>query len=146
MGQWGVVAVVVLAGAAVALQGAVNGALSRGLGGALPAAAVSFLIGALVLLALTLLTLGTAPFARLAAVPPLHLAGGFLGAFYVWSVAWGVPQMGVLTTAAALVLGQMVAALLLDASGALGLAAQAITPRRLAAAALVAMGLILSRS
>lgn len=144
-GSLGVVAVIALAGAAVALQGAVNGALSRGLGGALPAAAVSFLIGAAVLVALVLVSQGLAPFARLAEVPPLHLAGGVLGAFYVWSAAWGVPQLGVLTTAAALVLGQMLAALVLDATGALGLAPREISAQRLIAAVLVAAGLVLSR-
>ncbi len=138
-------AVVALAGTAVATQGAVNAALARTLGGALPAAAISFAVGAAALLLLVLALYGPAPLMRLGAASPWQLAGGFLGAFYVWSVAWGVPQLGVLTTAAALIFGQMIAALVLDATGAFGLAVQTVSPQRLLAAGLVGAGLLLSR-
>ncbi len=73
------------------------------------------------------------------------MLGGFLGAFYVWAVVWGVPQMGVVTTVAALILGQMVAALALDRLGLFGLPVQALSATRLAAAGLVAAGVVLSR-
>jgi transporter family-2 protein len=57
-----------------------------------------------------------------------------------------VPQLGVVTAVAALILGQMTAALALDAVGVFGLAPEPITPKRVAAVALVAAGVILSRS
>jgi bacterial/archaeal transporter family-2 protein len=44
-----------------------------------------------------------------------------------------------------LILGQMVAALFIDTTGWFGLAVQALTPQRVAAAGLVAAGLVLSR-
>lgn len=46
---------------------------------------------------------------------------------------------------AALVFGQMAAALLIDATGALGMAVRGVTPTRLVAAGLVAAGLLLWR-
>jgi bacterial/archaeal transporter family-2 protein len=137
-------AMVVLGGVALAIQAPMNAALARNLGATLPAAVVSFAIGLAVLVALSLFT-GTANFAPLTQVPLWQLAGGFLGAYYVWAVAWGVPSLGVVSTVAALILGQMVAGLYLDSIGAFGLTVQAITAKRLAAAGLVAAGLALSR-
>ncbi len=137
--------IVVIAGAALATQAPINGALGRSLGSPIGAAAVSFAVGLIVLLGLTLLISGPQTFAKLAGVPIWQLLGGMLGAFYVSAVLWGVSSLGVLSTMAALILGQMGAALLLDGQGLLGLPVQALTPQRLAAAGLVAAGLVLSR-
>lgn len=135
---------VVLGGVAVAVQAPLNAALSRSLGAPLPAAAVSFGVGFVLLLGLSLAT-SPAGFARLASVPLWQLAGGILGAWYVWAVIWGLPALGAVSAIAALILGQMAAALVLDAIGAFGMTVQAITPQRLLAAGLVAAGLVLSR-
>ncbi|MBS0564306.1 MAG: DMT family transporter [Proteobacteria bacterium] len=138
-------ALIALGGAAIAVQAPLNAALSRSLGSPLAAAAVSFAVGLVALAALALATGGSAPVARLAGVPLWQLVGGFLGAFYVWSVISGVASLGVVTAVAALILGQLVAALLLDQFGAFGLAVQPVTLKRLVAVALVAGGLMLSR-
>jgi bacterial/archaeal transporter family-2 protein len=53
--------------------------------------------------------------------------------------------MGVVTTVAALILGQMTAALVLDRLGLFGLPVQELSVTRLAAAGLVAAGVVLSR-
>jgi transporter family-2 protein len=74
------------------------------------------------------------------------LLGGCLGAWYVLSAVWGVTHLGVLTLVSALILGQMTAAMVIDATGTLGVATREITPTRIAAAGLVMAGLILSRA
>lgn len=137
--------VVAIAGAAVVLQTPINAALGRNIGSGVAAAAVSFGIGFAILLAVLLLRgeLGALP--RAASASPVLLLGGVLGAFYVWSVLWAIPTLGALTVISALILGQLSAALVIDATGLLGLTVQAITPTRIAAAALVAAGLVLSR-
>jgi bacterial/archaeal transporter family-2 protein len=137
--------IVFAAGIALSTQAPLNAALARTLVQPLGAAAVSFGVGFAVLVILSLALGGTAPLMRLGAAPGWQLAGGFLGAFYVWAVIWGVPQMGVVTTVAALILGQMTAALVLDRLGLFGLPVQAISAPRLAAAVLVAAGVVLSR-
>jgi bacterial/archaeal transporter family-2 protein len=81
-----------------------------------------------------------------AAAPWWSWLGGLLGAFYVAIVIWGVPQLGVVSTVAALVFGQVAAALILDAVGAFGLPVQAITWQRLLAAGMILGGLVLSRT
>jgi bacterial/archaeal transporter family-2 protein len=135
---------ILLGGLAIAVQAPLNGALGRTLGAALPAAAVSFGVGLVLLIGLSYATTSS-PFGRLASVPVWQLAGGVLGAFYVWSVIWGVPTLGVVTAMAALVLGQMAGALVLDAVGAFGVPVHAISPTRILAVVLVAAGVVLSR-
>ncbi|MDP3194097.1 DMT family transporter [Tabrizicola sp.] len=143
--MWWVILAVVLGGAAISVQAPINAALSRELGAAVPAAAVSFGVGFLVLLAIAAFQGQGGAFLKLPQVPAWTLVGGVLGAWYVFATVWGVASLGVVTLVAALILGQMAAAMVIDATGALGMAVREVTPTRLAAAALVAAGLLLSR-
>lgn len=138
-------AVVVAAGAAVAMQSPINAALGRHLGSTLAAAAFSFLVGTLSLMAVTLVLHGPQPFARLSQAPVGLMIGGCFGAFFVWATLWAIPTLGALTTFATLILGQLTLALILDATGAFGLPVHEVGPARLAALALVAGGIVLSR-
>lgn len=137
--------VVAIAGCAVALQSPINAALGRNIGSGVAAAAVSFGIGFAMLLAVLVLRGELAALPRILTTPPVLLLGGVLGAFFVWAVLWAIPTLGSLTVISALILGQLCAALVIDATGLMGLAVQAITPTRIAAAGLVAAGLVLSR-
>lgn len=143
--MWWIVAAVVLGGTAVALQAPINAALSRELGGPVPAAAVSFGVGFVMLLVIAFAQGQGAAFLKLPQVPAWTLVGGCLGAWYVLTSVWGVSQLGVVTLVAALILGQMTAAMAIDATGALGVTVREITPTRIASAGLVMAGLLLSR-
>lgn len=143
--MWLAILAVALGGAAIAVQAPINGALGRGLGGAVPAAAVSFGVGFLILFVVSLIQGQGGAYPKLAQVPLWTLAGGILGAWYVVAAVWGVASLGVVTLVAALVFGQMGAALVIDATGSLGMAVREITPTRIAAAGLVLSGLVLSR-
>lgn len=133
------------AGAAIAVQAPLNAALSRNLDSPVAAAAVSFGVGFVVLVLIALLMGEVGAFSRVSGAPVWLLCGGALGAFYVWSALWSVPVLGVLTTTSLLILGQLIAALVLDSIGAFGLAPRDISMPRLFAAALVATGAVLSR-
>lgn len=143
--MWWIILAVVLGGAAIAVQAPINAALGRGLGAPVPAAAVSFGVGFLVLVTVAMIQGQGGAFLKLTQVPAWTLLGGVLGAWYVFTAVWGVSSIGVVTLVAALILGQMAAAMVIDATGALGMAVREITPTRLAAAGLVAAGLLLSR-
>lgn len=138
-------AVVVAAGGALALQATLNAALGRELASGTAAAAVSFGIGFVALMLVTVARGDGGVFARISSVPWPYLLGGVLGAFYVWAVLWSVPILGVVTAFAALILGQLGMAMLIDATGAFGLAVHAVTPLRVVAVCLVGAGLVLSR-
>lgn len=141
---WALVAVM-LGGVAIAVQAPINAALGRGLGAPVPAAAVSFGVGFLALAMISVLQGQGGAYLRLGQVPAWTLVGGLLGAWYVFAAVWGVASLGVVTLVAALVLGQMAAALVIDATGALGMTAREITPTRVAAAGLVLAGMVMSR-
>ena len=143
--MWLAVAAVALGGVAIAVQAPINAALGRGLGAPVPAAAVSFGVGFVVLVAVSLLQGQGGSYLKLGQVPMWTLLGGLLGAWYVFAAVWGVASLGVVTLVAALVFGQMAAALVIDATGALGMAVREITPTRIASAVLVMAGLLLSR-
>lgn len=134
-----------LGGAAVAVQASINAALSRSVQSPITAAMVSFGVGFVVLAILSLASGGAAPILRLGSVPVWQLVGGLLGAFYVWSMISGVASLGVVTAMAAMILGQMVAALVLDSAGVFGLVAQPVSLTRIIAVVLVAAGVVLSR-
>ncbi|MAN97744.1 DMT family transporter [uncultured Roseovarius sp.] len=134
-----------LAGLAVAIQAPLNSALGRTIESSLTAAAVSFGVGFVALVLLVALSGDSAAFGRAALAPRWLLLGGLLGAFFVWASLWSVPVLGVLTTTAALILGQMVGAMVLDYIGAFGIAARDLSWTRLTAALLVGAGVILSR-
>ena len=137
---------IVLGGVALAVQAPLNAVLARAFENPLLAAAVSFGVGFGVLAILCAVRAPWPAPMALPAVPWWAWTGGLLGAFYVTAAIWSVPVLGVVTTVAALVLGQMAGALALDAIGAFGLPVHAVTWQRLVAVALVVGGLILSQS
>lgn len=135
---------VLLGGMAIAVQAPINARLSGVTGDPVAAAAVSFLVGFLALAALTLIR-GLPALPSLSATPWWVWTGGAFGAFYVWATIWSVGTLGVVSLVAAVILGQLLAALTLDALGAFGMPVREISPARIAAVVLVAAGLVLSR-
>jgi bacterial/archaeal transporter family-2 protein len=137
---------ILLGGVFLASQAPINAALARSLGDPILAACISFGIGFLVLAVISVFRGGWPSGGAVTAAPWWSWLGGLLGAFYVAVVIWGVPQLGVVSTVAALIFGQVAAALILDAIGAFGLPVQAITWQRLVAAGMILGGLLLSRA
>ncbi|MEM9796218.1 MAG: DMT family transporter [Pseudomonadota bacterium] len=139
------VLVVLAVGVGFGVQAPLNAALGKQIGSGVAAAAISFGVGFGALLALTLAFGDGAAFWRAGSVSPILWLGGLLGAAVVWAMLWAVPVIGILTAFAALLLGQLGAALVLDAMGAFGAPVTPVTWQRMAALVLVAGGLILSR-
>lgn len=137
--------VIVLAGSLAAIQAPMNAALGASLGSGTLAAAISFGIGFIVLLAIVVLTGDAGHFANAGTVNRWLFLGGFLGAFYVWAILWAIPTLGVVTAISAMIFGQMIVALVLDSTGLFGLQVTQISPQRLLAAALVVGGVVLSK-
>jgi transporter family-2 protein len=137
---------ILLGGVFLSAQAPINAALAKSLGDPVLAACISFGIGFVILAALSGLRGSWPSASAMAAAPWWSWLGGLLGAFYVAIVIWGVPQLGVVSTVAALIFGQVAAALVLDDLGAFGLPVQAITWQRLLAAGMILGGLVLSRT
>ncbi len=136
---------IAVGGACIATQAPINSRLGSHVGDPVTAAAISFIVGAIVL-SLIVLARGAVPSgAQMAAAPWWAWVGGALGAIYVWAAVWAVGTLGVVTMVAALIFGQLAAALVLDAIGAFGLQVREISWTRIAAIVMVAGGLVLSR-
>ena len=136
---------IALGGACIAVQAPINARLAGAVGDPVLAAAISFGVGFAILIVIAAARGALPGLPGGLSAPWWVWAGGALGAFYVWAAVWSVGTLGVVTLVAALILGQMLAAMAVDATGAFGTAVREITPTRLAAAALVAAGVVLSR-
>jgi transporter family-2 protein len=133
-----------LAGSGIPVQASVNSALRQHLGRPEWATLVSFGVGtAAIALVLLLQRIPLPAAAQAARAPWWAWTGGALGAFYIFTTVVLVPRLGVTTTLAVILAGQVVSGLLLDQTGALGLATREITPGRLAGVALLAAGVFL---
>lgn len=139
------IAVLIAGGAMLAIQAPINAVLGRAMGDALPAAVASFAIGLVALVAATFIRGSWPRPESLGGLPWWAWTGGLFGAFYMVAVIWSVPKLGAVTTIVALVAGQLLAALVLDAVGAFGLPLHTISWTRIAAVMLVLSGLALSR-
>lgn len=140
---------VIVGGMATATQAPINAVLNRAFDDLLLVACLSFFVGFAVLLVVWLISLGMRPTGfvapDLSLVPWWAWVGGSLGAVYVMATLWAVPKLGMLTIVAAMVLGQLLAALVIDTTGAFGLIAREITLTRILAVLMVMGGLVLSR-
>jgi transporter family-2 protein len=134
------------AGAVLPIQAGVNAQLARFVGGPVRASFVSFLVGTIALLVLSLAIVKPLPSgSRLGAAPWWVWVGGLLGAFYVLGAIASAPRLGAVVLIAAVVAGQSVSSVLADQFGWVGFREHAATPGRLAGLALVFAGVALVR-
>jgi len=144
--SWPFITLAVLAGAALPLQAAINAVLGRGAGNPLWASAISFIVGLLAILLVC--ALARAPWPALpgiSALPWWAWTGGALGAIYVTSSIIVIPKLGAATLVALVVAGQMLASLLLDHFGVLGVPQQEISAGRILGALMLIGGVVLIR-
>ena len=129
-------------GAGFAMQAPINSALGRDIG-PIPAAAVSFASGTVVLVAVAILLGGG--FGRIGDHPVWwhYVAGGMLGAAVVGVTTVAVRTLGSRAMIACLLTGQLAMAAVIDQFGLLGIAQQPLTATRTVGLALLAGGVAL---
>lgn len=133
----------VIGGAILPLQVLINSRLAVGLGNALWATTVSFVVGMLGLLAWLMITRQTsADWSQAAHMPWWVWVGGLMGAAYVTITIVTVPMLGATALVLLLILGQMIAGTLLDHFGILT-QAQPVNLAKVAGLILVFIGTVL---
>jgi bacterial/archaeal transporter family-2 protein len=146
MATWPYYLFAVAAGAMLPFQFGINSVLARYVDGAARASLVSFVVGALALLAAVLLFFRGVPSVEKAGEAPWWVwVGGLLGAFYVLGSVVTAPRLGAATLVALILAGQAAASLTVDHFGLVGFQENPITPGRLLGIALVAAGVVLVR-
>lgn len=139
-------AVAFVGGGLIPLQAGVNARLAQVLGTPVWAACVSFTLGMLVLLPVAILLRSPAKaFGDLSTVPWWAWVGGALGACFVTATIFTAPIVGATAMIAAVIAGQLVAALLLDQFGWAGYAAMPLGWREIAGVVLLVAGVAMIR-
>ena len=135
-----------VAGALIPVQAAANAALSKSLQGNVAFAALTlFVVAGAVSAGAALLAGGQMPTAAaLRAAPWWSYLGGVIVAFYVFTITFLAPRLGVGTAISLIVTGQIVAALTIDHFGLLRSLTFPLTPTRLVGAVLMAVGVFLA--
>jgi len=141
--QYRWIALALLAGAVLPVQGAVNALLKHDLGGATFAVgAVSFVVAAITM-AVTQIGVAAVPGAAkpsidgLSSMPWWGWLGGFAGATYVTTVFTAIPVIGAATTVGLTVAGQQVASVFVDRYGWFRLPQRPVSTMRLIGVALL---------
>ncbi|MBB1627382.1 DMT family transporter [Achromobacter sp. UMC71] len=134
----------VLAGALVPFQAGANAALGRHLGHPLWATMASLAISAIAAMAVMALMRVPAPsFSAIGQLPWWGWTGGLAGVFYITAALMLAPRLGAGAFLAAVIAGQMLAALLLDRYALVGFVGSTLNPGRLLGAGLIAGGALL---
>lgn len=136
--------VTLVGGIILAVQPPTNAMLARASGSVILAALVSFVVGTAAIAAIWLAGDRTSP-TLLKGVPAWAWLGGLYGAFYVGAAAYAAPRLGVASMLTIAIASQLMAALVLDHFGLLGLDRTPVTATRLGGVLLVLLGVVLVR-
>ena len=136
-----------LVGALLSLQAGANVQLSAALAHPVGASALQLAIGAVLLTALAAVLHGLGALDGLDDVAAWHLVGGLGSAIYITAGILLFPRLGAVLTVGLFIAGQMLASLVLDSTGWLGVAQDPLTARAaIGAAAVVAGAALIVRS
>ena len=133
-------------GAGIAAQSVINFRLRLILGGAFWAAAAQFIVGLLLLLLVAAATRQPAPVVTgLGRAPWWIWTGGVFGATFIVVTIVLTGEIGATLTLASIIVGQLIAALIVDHYGLFGGTVIRLTPLRMTGVALLLLGVMLIR-
>lgn len=135
-----------LAGACLATQAGINAQLSKALGHPLWASFVSFAVGTILIVPLLAIWRVPEPALALAAKAPWWIwTGGAIGVFFVTAALMIAPKTGILAFLAAMIAGQMLASLVIDHYGLVGMPIRPVTWPRAVGTALIVAGVLVTQ-
>jgi len=134
----------IIAGAGIPIMAALNAGLGTRLGNPIPAAFVLFLLA----LAVTAVLTFSNPLPskdQVIAIPIHYYLGGLFVAFYILSITWIAPKIGLGNAIFLVLIGQLVAAMIIDHYGLLNASKTSVTAARIAGVGLMVAGIYLAR-
>ena len=141
MSPWLVILMMVAGGAIMSFQAPINAALRTHVG-MWEASLISFGVGTLALI-LMVVVAGKGSLANVRQVSWWQLLGGLIGALFVTATLIAAPKIGVTGMIVATLAGNMVAAILIDRFGWVGIAPRPIDLPRLAGVLLMVVSMVL---
>jgi len=139
MEKLALIVLAIFAGMSNGFQAPVNAALGKFVGVA-ESSCISFSVGALSMLVVSLVA-GQGSILKIIDAPPNLWIGGILGAFFVTTALFVVPKIGAAVMIAAVLTGQMTAALIIDQTGLLGISKNPIDLYRIGGLACLIVGI-----
>ena len=132
-------------GCMIPLQAIINNSLRVAVGsGAVFAALINFLVGSVILVVVCVASgekWGSV--LKLSSVAPCQLMGGLLGAMFVFGTTLLAPRIGVATMLSLVIAGQVLASLVFDRVGILGMVERELSAPRAIGAVLVIAGVLM---
>lgn len=140
------IVIAILAGVSIVTQQALNTNLRTELDSVVWPGFVSYLVGLISMAVFAIAMREPLPaFGVMARVPWWAWSGGFFGAVFIAIAILLVPKLGAATFIALFVAGQLMASLVFDHYGVLGLAVRPIDTTKVIGAALLVAGVVLIR-
>ena len=137
-------AIMLAAGIGIPVLAALNAALGRFIGSPAMAATVLFVVAFMTALIVALITAPQAV-GKVASAPKHLLLGGVLIAFYVLSITWIAPVIGVGNAVFFVLIGQMIAAAIIDHFGLFGAQVSPLNITRASGITVMAFGVFLTQ-
>jgi len=134
-----------LAGALLPLQAGLNAKLGKAGGSPIHASMISFIVGALSLVAYVLVTKQQISWTGMRTAPAYSWIGGAMGAFYVTMIVLAFPRLGPGLTFGMVVAGQMVFSVLLEHFDILVAEKHPVNLFRIMGVLLIVIGVIIIR-
>jgi len=129
----------IAAGMSNAFQAPINAALSK-FTGVIESSCISFTVGALSLFVVAVIT-GKGHILNFIEAPPYLLFGGVLGAILVTTMLYVITKVGAAVTISSVIIGQMIAALVIDQIGFLGVPKNPVDLSRIGGILFLAVGI-----
>jgi transporter family-2 protein len=136
--------VMFLTGIGIPILATMNAQLGTRLASPTTATALLFVVGLIASTMIALVAPKPAPGA-FAAVPPYLYLAALLMVFYILSVTFAAPRVGLGNAIFLVLLGQLVSAAIIDHYGLLGAIRSEVTPRRAIGLLVMALGVYLAR-
>jgi transporter family-2 protein len=143
--SWWLLALPLLAGALMPLQAGINGQLANHISSVLAASLISFVIGTLALLVLTVWQREVPMLGAFKGLTWWHWTGGLLGAFFIATAAFTGPKVGALLFMVLIIAGQLSMAITLDHFGWAGFRESPVSLSKIGGLLLIVAGIWLIR-
>ncbi len=135
------------AGALIPVMAILNAGLARATGGIVQATVVLFAVGLLAALLLSVIVAARPPgLAALSTTAPRHYAGGLIVAFYVLSITFLAPRLGVGNAILLAVTAQLVTSALIDHFAFAGANLRPLTVTRAIGLSIVIVGVVIAQA
>jgi len=139
-----VAAVMFAAGLGIPITAALSSGLGKHLASPVAATFILYVVG-LVLSGAVVAMVGFPKAGKFVGIPPQFYLGAVFVVFYVLSISWAAPRIGVGNSVFFVLLGQLIAAAIIDHFALLGAVQSSLSARRVGGIVLMAAGVYLAR-